>query len=430
MMFGFVKNLKRAPKTTKAPAAKKSLTPQFEMLETREVPASISGGNLMIYGTNAIDRVSVNNYNSVWLQVTQNGTSEYFMKSSITTGNVFFYGNNGDDTFANNVNTLQSIAYGGAGNDTLIGDGRTDWLYGEGDNDTIYGYGGTDVLDGGAGNDKIYGGTGYDYLYGGDHDDFLDAGAAGESVTGGNGYDINAWVWAVNGATYDDVIQGASNACWIDSAMSSAAFHGVNFASRISYAGNNWYNVGIYSGVGTVGAYVTESVYFDGTVNSHDARLNPNQEGETWALLTQRAYLELRGLSISATVPGNPGHPLQNFTGRNSTWIGMDFNRMSTALSANQNVVCLTKGTADQLSTTMLVPFHAYTVMRVESEVTYIPIWTGYSYMQMPVVNNFVVLRNPHGADNGGTTWGNPNDGLVRVSWADFSASMVSVAIN
>jgi len=53
-----------------------------------------------------------------------------------------------------NLDTAGDIAYGGKGNDTLIGDGAADKLYtGEG-NDNVSGGAGTDLCDGGPGSDS------------------------------------------------------------------------------------------------------------------------------------------------------------------------------------------------------------------------------------------------------------------------------------
>jgi hypothetical protein len=53
-----------SPTTTKQ-NVRPTLKPQMESLETREVPAAyISGGNLMLVGSNYDDYVTVNNYNA------------------------------------------------------------------------------------------------------------------------------------------------------------------------------------------------------------------------------------------------------------------------------------------------------------------------------------------------------------------------------
>ena len=43
---------------------------------------------------------------------------------------------------------------------------------------------------------------------------------------------------------------------------------------------------------------------------------------------------------------------------------------------------------------------------------------------------NFVWVRNPWGYDGGATTYGDANDGFVRLSWSDFARSMDAYIIN
>ena len=82
---------------------------------------------------------------------------------------------------------------GGAGADTLAGDGADNRLAGGGGNDTLSGGGGADALVGGAGNDSLLGGDGPDVLIGGAGVDRLFAGPGGGILIGGTtSYDANA----------------------------------------------------------------------------------------------------------------------------------------------------------------------------------------------------------------------------------------------
>lgn len=60
------------------------------------------------------------------------------------------------------VTTAADVLSGGAGRDTIFGDGGNDLLYGGLHADLLYGGAGDDTLDGGAGADQMYGGTGND----------------------------------------------------------------------------------------------------------------------------------------------------------------------------------------------------------------------------------------------------------------------------
>src|SRR5207245_2730859 len=61
----------------------------------------------------------------------------------------------------------QLEAYGGPGNDTLIGGSGPDGLYGDDGKDLLKGGDGDDGLVGGSGSDVVYGNAGNDYLLGG-----------------------------------------------------------------------------------------------------------------------------------------------------------------------------------------------------------------------------------------------------------------------
>lgn len=80
---------------------------------------------------------------------------------------------------------------GGAGDDTLSGDGEANTLIGGEGNDLIVGGGGKDLLDGGTGGDTISDGTGCDTVLAGAGDDVIIAASDGEAdrFDGGAGHD-------------------------------------------------------------------------------------------------------------------------------------------------------------------------------------------------------------------------------------------------
>ncbi len=94
---------------------------------------------------------------------------------------------------ANTTSSSTNIdyAYGGRGNDLIIGDmfGR-DFLRGNRGNDTLEGHAGNDNLKGGSGHDDLDGGIGDDILKGGTGDDRLEGGAGNDTLHGGEGQDI------------------------------------------------------------------------------------------------------------------------------------------------------------------------------------------------------------------------------------------------
>jgi Ca2+-binding RTX toxin-like protein len=97
---------------------------------------------------------------------------------------IVFHGFSGDDDFWNNT-PIPSVAYGGAGDDVLLG-GSAD--------DDLYGGAGGDYLAGGSGNDDLFGGRDADYLYGGPQQDYLKAGTGEDEwvIAGQSGADIFA----------------------------------------------------------------------------------------------------------------------------------------------------------------------------------------------------------------------------------------------
>ena len=100
-----------------------------------------------------------------------------------------FYGSPFNDTFINRTD-INSVAYGGDGNDSLAGGTGQDWLYGEDGDDYLWGGDGDDALYGGSGADRLYGKDGVDTLEGGADNDELDGGGGDDSLYGGAGNDV------------------------------------------------------------------------------------------------------------------------------------------------------------------------------------------------------------------------------------------------
>ena len=101
---------------------------------------------------------------------------------------IIFKGYGGNDKFTNNVD-LPSKAYGGSGDDTLIGGANVDKFYGGYGNDALRGNGGDDTLHGDKGSDNVIGGDGDDTIRGGDGNDTLSGGSGEDSLRGDAGDD-------------------------------------------------------------------------------------------------------------------------------------------------------------------------------------------------------------------------------------------------
>jgi Ca2+-binding RTX toxin-like protein len=183
---------------------------QLEPLESRLVPSTyLSNGDVVIigdksgWGGDVADFVMVERVTGA-LRITQNGVVSTFQ--SVPGGDIVFYGQGGNDIFYN-LTSLRSTAYGGLGddiligssnadhlhgndgNDTLSGQGGQDALTGDGGNDVVSGGGGTDQIDGNAGNDRLYGEGGLDYVGGGSGNDTVDGGAGQDYLWGDDGAD-------------------------------------------------------------------------------------------------------------------------------------------------------------------------------------------------------------------------------------------------
>jgi Ca2+-binding RTX toxin-like protein len=80
------------------------------------------------------------------------------------------------------ASTLQLILDGGAGNDTLTGNGGANIIDGGADNDVVKGGAGNDLLFGSLGKDALDGGTGNDTIFGGEGDDTITVSAGNDLV--------------------------------------------------------------------------------------------------------------------------------------------------------------------------------------------------------------------------------------------------------
>ncbi len=115
-------------------------------------------------------------------------------------GTDYIYGYGGDDTLVG-MNGVDYI-WGGIGNDVIDGGDDGDFLYGEAGNDTIGGGAGDDYIEGGAGCDNLYGDGGEDEIHGGTGDDVIRGGDDNDELYGGDGDD------AIDGGAGDDVLDG------------------------------------------------------------------------------------------------------------------------------------------------------------------------------------------------------------------------------
>ena len=175
--------------SAKRPSAQLSLM----SFEERANPSSYVDGNgwLRIVGSEYSDQLTVHyqaggSYGSYYyspprVTVYENGAASTF-NATWMTGRIVFEGKGGHDYFNSYIESWDVAAWGGSGNDTLIGYNGRDYLVGGEDDDELWGWGGDDSMDGGAGQDRLYGmagsdtldgGTGWDRLNGGSERDYF-----------------------------------------------------------------------------------------------------------------------------------------------------------------------------------------------------------------------------------------------------------------
>jgi Ca2+-binding RTX toxin-like protein len=118
--------------------------------------------------------------------------------------------------------TMEFVAIGGDGDDTLSADGSDSGLgtmIGGNGADVINGGSGQDTLDGGDGNDTIVAGNGANHITGGSGLDVIHAGSGGNQIDGGDGADTitsGAGADSITGGLDADSISGGGGADTID----------------------------------------------------------------------------------------------------------------------------------------------------------------------------------------------------------------------
>ncbi|MFC3085607.1 hypothetical protein [Tabrizicola soli] len=158
---------------------------------------------------------------------------------------------------------------GGAGADTIGGDGGANRLIGGAGNDQIHGREGEDSLDGGLGNDSLWGGAGEDSLAGGAGNDLLHGEEGGDRLSGGDGNDS---LWGGEGA---DWLEGGAG---LDTVFYSDA--GAGLVLDLSDPGRN---AGAAAGDMLLGVEaVVASAFADSLAGDGLANLLRGEGGNDW----------------------------------------------------------------------------------------------------------------------------------------------------
>lgn len=382
-----------------------------------DVPIRTAAGTVNSVAAADVRGIVVNalgGHDSVWLNQDQYGSDPIAAPATVNggAGDDYLAGGWGGDTL--DGSTGWDSLRGHRGNDLLRGGDHNDQLLGEAGDDTLQGQSGNDYLRGGAGDDNLSGGEGDDRLLGdegndrlrgeagrdflraGAGNDYLDAGSAGEDADGQEGRDTNAWRWAVGGFALTDVAQQNSPTCSFLSALAAVAQRRPEYLQTgLGYLGDGVYRVRLFR----QSEWVYQSVRFDGATTEYDPM--PVGEGKFWVTLYHRAWVQertARGLSAAAW----PDEALAALTG--GTAVAATATARSYLTWAVQDGRCVAASTWSERGAVgaKLIADHAYTVLGIDG--------AG------------VRLRNPWGVD-GAAGSGDPADGVVTLTWAEFTAS-------
>jgi len=159
--------------------------------------ASVTGGTLVVPGTEANDSISITS-DGTTATVVRSGQTLLFSNASVVRVSVSGLG--GDDTIISTA--FASVLGGGPGNDSIVGSGFGDNLNGGQGNDTLQANFGPDTLNGGVGDDVLRAGKGFDLALGGDGNDSLIGGLGNDTLIGDAGNDT------LDGGDQDDLLDG------------------------------------------------------------------------------------------------------------------------------------------------------------------------------------------------------------------------------
>ena len=390
------------------------------------------------------------------------------------------YGGAGNDVLMGG--TGYDWLFGGEGHDQLTGGNGNDTLHGGLGNDTLGGGNGNDSLRGESGNDRIYGHAGLDWLYGGDGDDYLNGGDGVDNFDGGYGTDtfarslflpgnglslsgqeptpvepvgpdpeegnIPAEVagaflteWTAGDSTFD-IDQAASPTCAFLATLSAVARttgESNDLVRRIQYdAQKDLYGItfctkeavefNVLGETITISRAEYKTVWVNG-----DWTEGRDPGGKLWVTLYQKAYLQLLGATTrdasGAALPstswkeaaGKPWNIVSNafraLTGKSSQFTSIsDATARGMYDQFNASRSGMVVSSRDEGTTAGVVANHVYTVYKIFKDAR---------------GNWMVRLRNPwatdgrNGAmyDHNGTKQYSTNDGLITLTWSQFTAN-------
>lgn len=441
---------------------------ELHTLESREVPAAVlSGGHLVVTGTDGPDTITLrvegdrlsvmvgDRADIIQVRTASGRVVERTAVALHSVRAVSLFGRGGDDQISAAASPVGVFIHGGAGSDRLFGSRFADRIEtGSGANHVVHGLAGDDVLVGDAGRDILYGGDGRDQLSGrggndelyGERGDDVLIGANGADVLDGGagdadaadafyGIDVTRRVensteggspLVVNGAWASDVRQTERPYCVFYSHLAGLAgllaARGRNLAvERIEFvgrdvAGHFRYAVRLFT---SDGRPVTHLVTYNGPSVGDPTAV----DGEAWVTLFEKAFIaqihaedptgslwrrywDHRTVMTLLTGACEQVHMIDHVSATFGATLGDEhFLNLAAAVRDGKLVTASTWNTPLRgVSTALVIREHNYTVVGVNEAA------------------RTITLRNPWGWD-GGTPAGDPEDGLVTLSWADFRGS-------
>ncbi|CBS90968.1 calcium-binding protein [Azospirillum lipoferum] len=231
-----------------------------------------------------------------------------------------YYGGDGNDLIDNRDDTgtgaALNVAYGEAGNDTILGgDAGETFAGGDGD-DRLEGNAGNDWLEGNAGNDSLQGGGGDDNLQGGDGADTLEGGAGTNTVLAGLGDDVIRY----DGGRDTITNEGGNDVLVIRTALRREDLYFARFGNdlylRFRGAADEIVLKDRFNGAGDGASYVQRILFADGQeVDLTD----PTLKLET---LATTASEKLEGYNVGDLIQGVDGNDTIHGYGGNDTLDG------------------------------------------------------------------------------------------------------------
>jgi hypothetical protein len=249
-------------------------------------------------------------------------------------------------------------------------------------------------------------------------------------------------------ASFSDVVQQQSPTCFFAASLAAVARSGVDLAARVTYLGNNTYvvplfnpQVDAFNQVTGFGPVLNVQVYFDGSTDPATDLAVP-ADGSIWAVLYQRAYNQAFGQSPNG---GSAAFAIMTLTGQanvnlpGADWAfgaktpkAADAEQLASELAQGNAIVADTRSNGNYVLDpgTGLISSHSYTVVGADasSVILYNP-WGVDTDWRLLDTNHDGFLSPAEAQHSPDGINGNFNDGLLRVTVAQFAALFNDVIV-